>query len=84
VFDYIERSYNPKRRRSTLGYLSPMEFEMNAHWFKLVSTEPAAAQCYTFVPKNVAPPCQGFLWEIDRKSEPRHSRVPTGNQIRTY
>ena len=30
VFDYIERFYNPKRRHSTLGYLSPMEFEMRA------------------------------------------------------
>jgi putative transposase len=28
AFDYIERFYNPKRRHSTLGYLSPMEFEM--------------------------------------------------------
>ena len=27
VFDYIERFYNPKRRHSTLGYLSPMGFE---------------------------------------------------------
>jgi putative transposase len=27
VFDYIERLYNAKRRHSTLGYLSPMEFE---------------------------------------------------------
>ena len=23
VFDYIERSYNPERRRSTSGYTSP-------------------------------------------------------------
>jgi len=30
LFDYIERFYNPKRRHSTLGCLSPMEFEMNA------------------------------------------------------
>jgi putative transposase len=30
VFDYIERFYNPKRRHSTFGYQSPMEFEMNA------------------------------------------------------
>jgi putative transposase len=30
VFDYIERVYNPKRRHSTLGYISPMEFEMKA------------------------------------------------------
>ena len=28
VFDYIERFYNPTRRHSTLGYRSPMEFEM--------------------------------------------------------
>ena len=27
VFDYIERFYNPTRRHSTNGYISPMEFE---------------------------------------------------------
>jgi putative transposase len=27
VFDYIERFYNPRRRHSTIGYLSRMEFE---------------------------------------------------------
>ena len=31
VFDYIERFYNPTRRHSTLGYLSPMDFEKQAH-----------------------------------------------------
>jgi putative transposase len=30
VFEYIERFYNPKRRHSTLGYHSPIEFEMQA------------------------------------------------------
>jgi len=30
VFDYIERFYNAKRRHSTIGYMSPMEFEMQA------------------------------------------------------
>jgi putative transposase len=29
VFDYIERFYNAKRRHSTIGYVSPMEFEAN-------------------------------------------------------
>jgi putative transposase len=29
VFDYIECFYNPKRRHSTIGYVSPMEFERN-------------------------------------------------------
>ena len=30
VFDYIERFYNPRRRHSTLGYISPIEFERRA------------------------------------------------------
>jgi len=30
VFDYIERLYNPQRRHSTIGYISPMEFERMA------------------------------------------------------
>ena len=30
VFDYIERFYNPTRRHSTLGYLSPTDFEKQA------------------------------------------------------
>lgn len=30
VFDYIERFYNPRRRHSKLGYLSPMVFEDRA------------------------------------------------------
>lgn len=27
VFDYIERFYNSQRQHSTLGYVSPMQFE---------------------------------------------------------
>ncbi len=30
VFDYIERFYNPRRRHSTLGYVSPVQFEQMA------------------------------------------------------
>ena len=30
VFDYIERFYNPVRRHSTLGYVSPVDFEKQA------------------------------------------------------
>jgi putative transposase len=30
VFDYIERFYNARRRHSSIGYLSPMEFERRA------------------------------------------------------
>jgi hypothetical protein len=28
VFDHIERFYNPKRRHSTIGYISPVQFEI--------------------------------------------------------
>ena len=30
VFDYVERFYNPRRRHSTLGYMSPVEFKEQA------------------------------------------------------
>ena len=30
VFDYIERFYNPRRRHSAIGYLSPIEYEKQA------------------------------------------------------
>ena len=30
VFHYIERFYDAKRRHSTIGYMSPMEFELQA------------------------------------------------------
>ncbi len=31
IFDYIEGWYNPRRRHSTLGYLSPAEYEQQYH-----------------------------------------------------
>jgi putative transposase len=31
VFHCIERFYNPRRRHSTLGYLSPVEYEEQAN-----------------------------------------------------
>jgi putative transposase len=30
AFDYIERFYNATRRHSTIGYISPVEFERKA------------------------------------------------------
>jgi putative transposase len=30
VFDYIEAFYNPRRRHSGIGYLSPAQFERRA------------------------------------------------------
>ena len=31
VFDFIEVFYNPRRRHSALGYLSPAEYERRLH-----------------------------------------------------
>lgn len=31
IFEYLEAYYNPKRRHSTLGFLSPVEFEERAY-----------------------------------------------------
>jgi hypothetical protein len=39
VFDSIECFYNPKREHSTLGYLSPMEFERRVNERKGVCTK---------------------------------------------
>ena len=30
MFDHMERFYNPKRRHSRIGYMSPLEFESQA------------------------------------------------------
>jgi transposase InsO family protein len=42
VFDYIERFYNPKRRHSTIGYLSPRSSSAEPDSLKSVSSKPGA------------------------------------------
>lgn len=37
IADYIDNFYNPQRRHSTLGYLSPNEFELRAQLAKLAA-----------------------------------------------
>ena len=41
VFEFIEGFYNPRRRHSSLGYLSPITFERH---FAPVTLEPGAHQ----------------------------------------
>ena len=31
VFDFIEGFYNPRRRHTSLGFISPLEFERRSH-----------------------------------------------------
>lgn len=37
IADYINNFYNPQRRHSTLGYLSPNEFELRANVAKVAA-----------------------------------------------
>ncbi len=57
VFDYIERFYNPRRRHSKLGYLSPMEFEARA---VLKSTLPCAGLRRRSASRNAVLPLSFF------------------------
>jgi len=42
VFKYIEMFYNPIRRHSALGYLSPAEYERRYETGQLISMDEAA------------------------------------------
>lgn len=42
VFDYIERFYNPTGCHSTIGYLSPMQYEERAMKDQVAAAKPAA------------------------------------------
>jgi putative transposase len=37
IADYIDNFYNPLRRHSTIGYLSPDEFELHAQVAKMAA-----------------------------------------------
>ena len=52
VFDYIETFYNPIRLHSTLGYLSPIEYE------KTTNEEGRASSLVTTCPQNRGGPRQ--------------------------
>lgn len=54
VFNYIERFYNPKERHSTIGYLSPMEFEQRAGLAQAGVKRTGAAHCIIERTKNIA------------------------------
>src|SRR5215471_6776051 len=55
VFDYIERFYNPKRRHSRIGYMSPMEFERQA------------GLAYPGVIQTGCRPLEGMIASIERR-----------------
>ena len=44
VFEYLEGFYNPRRRHSSLDYISPMEFEQRSSQSRLMSNEKLSAK----------------------------------------
>jgi len=49
LFDYVERLYKPKRRHSTLGYLSPVDYEKMARSPESASLISAIRICDWFI-----------------------------------
>ena len=71
VFDYIECFYNPKRRHSTIGYLSPMEFERQAGLLKAGIIQTGCRPSCYLQPKKM-------VWGWGSLSAVRSSRTTTG------
>jgi len=77
VFDYVERFYNPRRRHSTIGYLSPVVFENLA---SSGSTWPALA--FRAAAKPSAPNLETSLalitirGAVDKKGPTTHHPCP--------
>ena len=56
VFSYIEQFYNPRRRHSTLGYVSPMEYKKQADSLNQVYADPGAGQFGCVARKRIHDP----------------------------
>ena len=45
VFAFIEGFYNPRRRHSSIGYLSPIDYERRQHALASIPTHVSLASC---------------------------------------
>jgi hypothetical protein len=80
VFDYVERFYDPKRRHSTIGYLSPMEFERKAG---LSACQRNRVQAKCQVSPQCIDPRRCELLRQRQRSKPGNVE-PTGMRPATY
>ena len=63
VFDFVEGWYNPGRRHSALGYLSPNDFERAA-----AGAQPAFAPCPKTRPEAPNHPPQGLPTPVHKET----------------
>jgi putative transposase len=77
VFDYIERFYNPRRRHSTLGYLSPVQYEEQAKQAQLRVHRTGSSSRFPITsgvrPRRTSDACSSS----SRKGRASPSRLPT-------
>jgi len=66
VFDYIERFYNPIRRHSTLGYVSPMQFEQAVAQPRVHGTRDRSARAVSRTMRRLL--LRTNLWQGNRES----------------
>jgi putative transposase len=81
VFEFIEGFYNPRRRHSSLGYLSPIKFERH---FAAVTLEPGAPQHAVVLapvkerPGNIAANCSAGVPAVLDSHSTRRRRKCAG------
>jgi putative transposase len=81
VFEFIEGFYNPRRRHSSLGYLSPIKFERH---FAAVTLEPGASQHAVVLapvkerPGNIAANCSAGVPAVLDSHSTRRRRKCAG------
>jgi hypothetical protein len=80
VFDFIEGFYNPRRRHSSIGYLSPIDFERRHQSASVVAGAHQPAAVLTAVKDKPFgwPPKRAAIF--DRRSTRQRNRIAVGTE----
>ena len=78
TFVFIEGFYNPRRRHSSIGYLSPVDYERRHHVAGDPNAHKPAAVLATIKDKPFGRPQEGAV--LDRRSADGRTIVPAGTE----